>query len=96
MSQETPRIATIEDLDGVTATLSMAFRDDPVWSLWAFPEPSALEACTTCLCSAPRSLYTIGFPLSAVATSGAAPPGLAFVGLQVAGADCVVNGVLWP
>ncbi len=45
MSQEKPRIATIEDLDGVTATLSMAFRDDPVWGLWAFPEPSALEAC---------------------------------------------------
>ena len=41
-------------------------------------------------------IYTIGFPLSAVAPSGAAPAGLAFVGLQVAGADCVVNGVLWP
>jgi GNAT superfamily N-acetyltransferase len=43
--QEEPRIATIEDLDGLTTTLSMAFRDDPVWGLWAFPEPSALEAC---------------------------------------------------
>lgn len=40
--------------------------------------------------------YTIGFPLSAVAPSGAAPMGLGFVGLNVAGADCVVNGVLWP
>jgi hypothetical protein len=42
------------------------------------------------------SLYTIGFPLSAVAPSGAAPAGLAFAGLGVLGADCVVNGVLWP
>lgn len=42
------------------------------------------------------SAYTIGFPLSAVAPSGAAPLGLAFVGLQVADADCVVNGILWP
>jgi hypothetical protein len=41
-------------------------------------------------------IYAIGFPLSAVAPSGAAPTGIAFVGLQVAGADCVVNGVLWP
>ena len=46
--------------------------------------------------AAPGPLYTIGFPLSAVAPSGAAPTGLAFVGLQVAGADCVVNGTLWP
>jgi hypothetical protein len=41
-------------------------------------------------------VYTIGFPLSAVAPSGAAPLGLAFAGIQVAGADCVVNGILWP
>jgi hypothetical protein len=41
-------------------------------------------------------VYTIGFPLSAVAPSGAAPVGLGFVGLKVAGADCVVNGTLWP
>jgi hypothetical protein len=40
--------------------------------------------------------YTIGFPLSAVAPSGAAPVGLGFVGLNAAGADCVVNGILWP
>jgi hypothetical protein len=41
-------------------------------------------------------VYTIAFPLSAVAPSGAAPIGLAFAGLGVVGADCVVNGVLWP
>ena len=41
-------------------------------------------------------VYAIGLPLSAVAPSGAAPVGLAFVGIKVAGADCVVNGVLWP
>lgn len=41
-------------------------------------------------------IYTIAFPLTAVAPSGAAPTGLAFAGIQVAGADCVVNGVLWP
>ncbi len=40
--------------------------------------------------------YTIGFPLSAVAPSGAAPVGLGFVGLKVAGTDCAVNGILWP
>jgi hypothetical protein len=44
----------------------------------------------------PGPMYTIAFPLSAVAPSGAAPTGIAFAGLQVAGADCVVNGVLWP
>jgi hypothetical protein len=45
--------------------------------------------------AAPGPIYTIAFPLSAVAPSGAGPTGLAFAGLQVAGADCVVNGVLW-
>lgn len=40
--------------------------------------------------------YTIGFPLSAVAPSGAAPTGLAFVGVRVGGSDCLVNGVYWP
>jgi hypothetical protein len=47
-----------------------------------------------CLDSA--SHYTIGFPLSAVAPSGAAPVGLGFVGLNVLGSDCVINGILWP
>jgi hypothetical protein len=42
------------------------------------------------------ALYTIGFPLSAVAPSGAAPAGLAFAGIGVLGTDCVINGVLWP
>ena len=45
--------------------------------------------------AAPGPIYTIAFPLSAVAPSGAGPTGLAFAGLHVAGADCVVNGVLW-
>ena len=42
------------------------------------------------------SHYTIGFPLSALAPSGAAPLGLGFVGLNAAGSDCLVNGILWP
>jgi hypothetical protein len=41
-------------------------------------------------------VYTIAFPLSAIAPSGAAPTGITFAGLQVLGADCVVNGILWP
>jgi hypothetical protein len=45
--------------------------------------------------TSPTPVYTIGFPLSAVAPSGAAPVGLGFVGIDVVGADCVVNGVLW-
>jgi GNAT superfamily N-acetyltransferase len=37
------RIATEEDLDGVTATLTSAFESDPLWG-WAFPERRGLEA----------------------------------------------------
>jgi hypothetical protein len=37
-----------------------------------------------------------GFTLGAVAPSGAAPLGQGFAGVNVAGADCVVNGILWP
>jgi hypothetical protein len=44
----------------------------------------------------PGPAYAIGFPLSAVAPSGTAPVGLAFVGIQIAGADCLVNGHLTP
>jgi ribosomal protein S18 acetylase RimI-like enzyme len=35
-------MATEADLDQVTATLWLAFRDDPLWS-WAFPERGKLE-----------------------------------------------------
>lgn len=35
------RPATASDLDGVVDTLTMAFKDDPVWS-WAFPDPADL------------------------------------------------------
>jgi GNAT superfamily N-acetyltransferase len=38
-----PRIAKDEDLDGLTATLTAAFSDDPLWS-WALPDPEKLEA----------------------------------------------------
>jgi hypothetical protein len=41
------------------------------------------------------SLYA-EFPLSAVAPSGAEPLGQGFAGVNVAGADCVFNGILWP
>ena len=43
-----------------------------------------------------QPFYGIGFPLSAAAPSGANPVGLAFVGTGVAGADCVVSGIVWP
>jgi hypothetical protein len=46
--------------------------------------------------SPPDPSYTIAFPLSAIAPGGAAPTGIAFAGIGVLGADCVINGVLWP
>ena len=36
------RAAAITDLDGVTATLTAAFANDPLWS-WAFPDPDDLS-----------------------------------------------------
>jgi ribosomal protein S18 acetylase RimI-like enzyme len=36
------RIATEADLDGLTATLSAAFENDPLWGAWAFPDPEDL------------------------------------------------------
>lgn len=39
----TARVATESDLDGVTATLTAAFADDPLWS-WAFPDRESLTA----------------------------------------------------
>jgi GNAT superfamily N-acetyltransferase len=36
------RIATDADLDGLTATLTAAFRTDPLWGSWAFPDPKDL------------------------------------------------------
>jgi len=41
-------------------------------------------------------VYSIGFPLSAVAPSGAVPVGISFGGIKVAGSDCVVNGFVLP
>lgn len=37
------RVATGDDLDGVSATLTAAFEADPIWG-WAFPERGGLEA----------------------------------------------------
>ena len=37
------RVATAEDIDGLTATLTAAFANDPVWS-WAFPDQRGLAA----------------------------------------------------
>ena len=37
------RIATEDDVDGVTATLTAAFEADPIWS-WAFPGGKGIEA----------------------------------------------------
>jgi GNAT superfamily N-acetyltransferase len=37
----TARVATERDLDGITATLTGAFADDPLWS-WAFPDRESL------------------------------------------------------
>ena len=37
--QEVPtRAATLDDLEAVTDTLTLAFEDDPVWGGWAFPD----------------------------------------------------------
>lgn len=38
-----PRIATADDLDGISATLASAFAEDPLWG-WAFPGGAGLEA----------------------------------------------------
>ena len=46
--------------------------------------------------SSPTPVYTIGFPATAVAPSGAAPIGLGFVAIDVAGADCGVKMMLMP
>jgi hypothetical protein len=46
--------------------------------------------------SSPDPVYTIGFPATAVAPSGAAPIGLGFVAIDVAGADCAVKMMLMP
>jgi GNAT superfamily N-acetyltransferase len=37
-----PRVAKAEDLEGLTATLTAAFNEDPLWS-WAFPDPERLR-----------------------------------------------------
>ena len=37
------RVATLDDLDGVTETLWEAFRDDPLWR-WAFPDHNRLRS----------------------------------------------------
>jgi GNAT superfamily N-acetyltransferase len=37
------RVATAEDIDGLTATLTAAFANDPVWS-WALPDQRGLAA----------------------------------------------------
>jgi GNAT superfamily N-acetyltransferase len=37
-----PRVATDADLDRVTATLTAAFKTDPLWGQWAFPDPRDL------------------------------------------------------
>jgi GNAT superfamily N-acetyltransferase len=39
------RIATDDDLDGVTATLTAAFEADPLWGRWAFPDVEDLAVC---------------------------------------------------
>ena len=37
-----PRLATEDDLDSLTNTLTLAFENDPLWR-WVFPEPGTLE-----------------------------------------------------
>jgi ribosomal protein S18 acetylase RimI-like enzyme len=42
VEEQTVRPATSSELDRVTQTLWLAFREDPIWS-WAFPEREKLE-----------------------------------------------------
>jgi GNAT superfamily N-acetyltransferase len=42
VTRDEVRLATEVDLDQVTATMWLAFREDPLWS-WAFPERRKLE-----------------------------------------------------
>lgn len=46
--------------------------------------------------SSTEPAYQIAFPLSATAPSGAAPAGLAFVGINAGTDDCLVNGLMMP
>jgi GNAT superfamily N-acetyltransferase len=39
MSTVSPRVAAEADLDAVAETLTLAFRADPVWGPYAFPDP---------------------------------------------------------
>jgi GNAT superfamily N-acetyltransferase len=68
------RVATEDDLDGITATLTAAFAADPLWS-WAFPEREGQEAWWRFLVSS-----ALRYPLVRIADECAAvsvwiPPG---------------------
>ncbi|MEX0834224.1 MAG: GNAT family N-acetyltransferase [Actinomycetota bacterium] len=39
----TSRIATADDLDVVTETMTLAFAGDPLWGGWAFPDPGRAD-----------------------------------------------------
>jgi GNAT superfamily N-acetyltransferase len=41
MSSVSSRVATEADLDAVAETLTLAFRADPVWGRYSFPDPEA-------------------------------------------------------
>jgi hypothetical protein len=46
--------------------------------------------------SSPTPGYAAAFPFIAIAPSGAGPVGIGFFGIDVGGADCIVNGTLQP
>jgi hypothetical protein len=82
---------------GLTVTLETTEADSFAGDFGGGGQPVAPGSPATLFnASDSASHYTIAFPLSAVAPSGAAPVGLAFVGLNVLDADCAVNGILWP
>jgi GNAT superfamily N-acetyltransferase len=67
------RVATEDDVDGVTATLVAAFESDPLWS-WAFPQHGLDSLWRLCVTSAMRySLVSIAGDYAAAAVW--IPPG---------------------
>jgi GNAT superfamily N-acetyltransferase len=68
------RVATADDLDGVTATLTAAFASDPLWG-WAFPEVEALATWWRFLVSSAMRYPWVWIADECAAASVWIPPG---------------------